>query len=298
MELLIDHVSKHFRGRAAVEGVHLALTPGVWSLLGANGAGKTTLMRMIAGLMRPTSGRVLYCGTPIQKLGAGYRDIFGYLPQEFGFPQEFTVQDYLDYAAALKGLPERQSRRRIQELLEQVSLLEVRHRRIAKLSGGMRRRVGIAQALLNDPEVLILDEPTGGLDPGERVRFRNLLSEFARGRIVLISTHIVSDVEHIAACHAVIRDGRLLATGTTEELVGLVEGKVWSCTVPAGAVPEYESRLQTVSLRNEHDGGVSIRYLAEHPCAAGSIPAAPRLEDLYLWLFPQGGGENNGRCGA
>ena len=287
MELLIDHVSKQFKDKTAVDNISLELTPGVWGLLGANGAGKTTLMRMIAGIMRPTSGRVMYDGVPIQTLGERYRDVFGYLPQEFGFHQEFTVRDYLAYVATLKGLPERQTRRRIRDLLERVSLLDVSGKKISRLSGGMRRRVGIAQALLNDPEVLILDEPTGGLDPGERVRFRNLLSEFAHDRIVLISTHIVPDVEYIATCHAIIKGGKLLATGTTEELVKLVEGKVWSCTIPAEAVPEYESKLQIISLRNENDGSVSIRYLAERPCGAHSAAAAPRLEDLYLWLFPE-----------
>ena len=233
MELMIDHASKRFNGKTAVSDISLKLTPGVWGLLGANGAGKTTLMRMIAGIMPPTSGQVTYDGVPVQTLGERYRDIFGFLPQDFGFPPEFTVKDYLTYAAALKGLPERQSRRKIQELLERVSLLDVCNRKISKLSGGMRRRVGIAQALLNDPEVLILDEPTGGLDPGERVRFRNLLSECAHDRIVLISTHIVPDVEYIATCHAIIKGGRLLATGTTEELTTLVEGKVWSCSMIA-----------------------------------------------------------------
>ena len=295
MELLIDHVTKRFRDKTAVDDVHLELAPGVWDLLGANGAGKTTLMRIIAGIMRPTSGQVVYDGVPIQTLGERYRGIFGFLPQEFGFHPEFTVKDYLAYVAALKGLSERQSRRKIHELLEQVSLLDVRSKKICKLSGGMRRRVGIAQALLNDPEVLILDEPTGGLDPGERVRFRNLLSAFAHDRIVLISTHIVPDVEYIAACHAIIKDGRLLATGTTEELTGLVKGKVWSGVIPAEAVPEYESRFQITSLRNENDGRVSIRYLAERPCGAASIPAAPRLEDLYLWLFPESIGERRER---
>lgn len=297
MELQIEKVSKRFKDKKAVDNISLELTPGVWGLLGANGAGKTTLMRMIAGIMRPTSGRILYDGVPIQTMGEDYRDIFGFLPQEFGFCPEFTVRDYLIYVAALKGLSERQSRRRIRELLERVSLTDVCGKKISRLSGGMKRRVGIAQALLNDPRVLILDEPTGGLDPGERVRFRNLLSEFAHDRIVLISTHIVSDVEYIAACHAIIRDGRLLATGTTEELVGLVEGKVWSCTVPANVLPEYESRLQIVSLRNESEADVSIRYLAERPCNGTSVPAAPRLEDLYLWLFPQGGGEQRKRAG-
>ncbi len=287
MELLIDHVSKRFKDKIAVNDISLGLTPGVWGLLGANGAGKTTLMRMIAGIMQPTSGRVAYDGVPVQVLGGRYRNIFGFLPQEFGFPQEFTVKEYLTYIAALKGLPERLGRRKIAELLERVSLADVCNRKIANLSGGMKRRVGIAQALLNDPEVLILDEPTGGLDPGERVRFRNLISEFAHDRIVLISTHIVPDVEYIAACHAIIKGGRLLAAGTTEELTGLAEGKVWHCTVPAEAVPEYESRLQIAGLRNENDGSVSVRYLSERPCNSVSTAVAPRLEDLYLWLFPE-----------
>ena len=290
MELVIDKVSMRFKDKKAVSNISLKLTPGVWGLLGANGAGKTTLMRIIAGILKPTSGQVLYDGVPIRTLGEEYRALFGYLPQEFGFPQEFTVKDYLIYVAALKGMTKRQGRKRIHELLEQVSLLEVRNRKIARLSGGMKRRVGIAQALLNDPEVLVLDEPTGGLDPGERVRFRNLLSEFAHDRIVLISTHIVPDVEYIAGCHAMIREGKLLATGTTEELVRLVEGKVWTCTVPAQAVAEYERRLRIVSLRNEHDGSVSVRYLAKKPCNDHSAAAVPRLEDLYLWMFPQSGG--------
>lgn len=290
MELVIDKVSMRFKDKKAVSNISLKLTPGVWGLLGANGAGKTTLMRIIAGILKPTSGQVLYDGVPIRALGEEYRALFGYLPQEFGFPQEFTVKDYLIYVAALKGMTKRQGRKRIHELLEQVSLLEVRNRKIARLSGGMKRRVGIAQALLNDPEVLVLDEPTGGLDPGERVRFRNLLSEFAHDRIVLISTHIVPDVEYIAGCHAMIREGKLLATGTTEELVRLVEGKVWTCTVPAQAVAEYERRLRIVSLRNEHDGSVSVRYLAKKPCNDHSAAAVPRLEDLYLWMFPQSGG--------
>ena len=290
MELVIDKVSMRFKDKKAVSNISLKLTPGVWGLLGANGAGKTTLMRIIAGILKPTSGQVLYDGVPIRTLGEEYRALFGYLPQEFGFPQEFTVKDYLIYVAALKGMTKRQGRKRIHELLEQVSLLEVRNRKIARLSGGMKRRVGIAQALLNDPEVLVLDEPTGGLDPGERVRFRNLLSEFAHDRIVLISTHIVPDVEYIAGCHAMIREGKLLATGTTEELVRLVEGKVWTCTVPAQAVAEYERRLRIVSLRNEHDGSVSVRYLAKKPCNEHSAAAVPRLEDLYLWMFPQSGG--------
>ena len=265
----------------------MQITPGVWGLLGANGAGKTTLMRMIAGIMSPSSGQIRYDGIPINDLKESYRDVFGYLPQDFGFYPEFTVKDYLEYISVLKGLTPKDSKRRINELLEQMTLSQVRNKKIIKLSGGMKRRVGIAQALLNEPEILILDEPTSGLDPGERVRFRNLLSEFAHDRIVLISTHIVSDVEYIATQNAIMKGGKLLAKGTTEELVKLVDGKVWTARIPMNRLPEYERRMPIVNIRNEDNGRISIRYLADAPCIEESTPVAPHLEDLYLWLFPQ-----------
>lgn len=287
MKLEIRHVTKRYRDKMAAADVSLTLTAGVWGLLGANGAGKTTLMRMLAGILRPTEGQILCDGVEIGALGAAYREKLGYLPQEFGFYPEFTVQDYLEYVAALKGLPRAEAARQIDALLERVSLAEVRRKKIVKLSGGMKRRVGIAQALLNDPEILILDEPTAGLDPGERVRFRNLLSEFAQDRIVLISTHIVSDVEYIAAENAVMKDGKIIAVDTTEGLVQQIEGKVWQGSAPAGELPRWEHRLQVVNLRNEPDGTVALRYLAEAPQLPGSIPARPKLEDLYLWLFPE-----------
>lgn len=292
MELTIENISKQFKDLKAVDDVSLHITPGVWGLLGANGAGKTTLMRMIAGIMKPTSGDILYDGIPIGQLKESYRDIFGYLPQEFGFYPEFTVKDYLEYIAVLKGLTKAESKRRIDTLLKQLSLSHVRTKKIVKLSGGMKRRVGIAQALLNEPEVLILDESTSGLDPGERVHFRKLLSEFAHDRIVLISTHIVPDVEYIATKNAIMKDGKLLAVGTTEELVELVRGKVWRARIPMERLPEYERKLQIVNIRNEEDGELSIRYLAESPCTKDSACATPHLEDLYLWLFPQ---ESNDR---
>ncbi len=287
MKLEIRHVTKRYRDKMAAADVSLTLTAGVWGLLGANGAGKTTLMRMLAGILRPTEGQILCDGVEIGALGAAYREKLGYLPQEFGFYPEFTVQDYLEYMAALKGLPRAEAARQIDALLERVSLAEVRRKKIVKLSGGMKRRVGIAQALLNDPEILILDEPTAGLDPGERVRFRNLLSEFAQDRIVLISTHIVSDVEYIAAENAVMKDGKIIAVDTTEGLVQQIEGKVWQGSAPAEELPRWEHCLQVVNLRNEPDGTVTLRYLAEAPQLPGSIPARPKLEDLYLWLFPE-----------
>ncbi|MCD8355489.1 MAG: ABC transporter ATP-binding protein [Clostridia bacterium] len=287
MELIIEHMTKRFQDKTAVDDVSLQLMPGVWGLLGANGAGKTTLMRMIAGILRPTAGEIRYDGVEIGALGAAWRNVFGYLPQEFGFYPEFTVKNYLEYITALKGLPKAEGKKRIDTLLDTLTLGDVRDKKIIKLSGGMKRRVGIAQALLNEPEVLVLDEPTSGLDPGERVRFRNLLSEFAQDRIVLISTHIVSDVEYIATRNAIMKDGKIISSGTTEELVREMDGKVWTACINASDLMRYEHEVCVVSVRNETDNRISIRYLAETPLIPLSAQAEPRLEDLYLWLFPQ-----------
>lgn len=285
MKVEIQNLTKRFGQKTAVDDVSLTLTSGVWGLIGANGAGKTTLMRMLAGILTPTSGRVLCDGADTLSLGEAWRDMLGYLPQHFGFYPEFTVADYLDYMAALKGIEKSAARRKIEELCEILSLTRVYKNKIKKLSGGTQRRVGIAQAMLNDPEVLILDEPTSGLDPGERVRFRNLLSEFARDRIVLISTHIVSDVEYIAAENAVMKDGKLIDVGTTEQLLRAVEGKVFTALVPDGLLTQAERDVRVVSLKNEGGGQTLLRYVADAPLLRGSEMAEPRLEDLYLWLF-------------
>ncbi len=284
MELKIQNITKRYRDKTAVDDVSITLTPGVWGLLGANGAGKTTLMRMLAGILRPSSGRILCDGVEVGTLGAAYREKLGYLPQEFGFYPEFTVQDYLEYMAALKGLPRTEAARQIDALLERVSLTEVRRKKIIKLSGGMKRRVGIAQALLNDPEILILDEPTAGLDPGERVRFRNLLSEFAQERIVLISTHIVSDVEYIAAENAVMKAGKIIAQDTTEGLVKQIEAKVWQGNIPMEQLARWEHRLRVVNLRNEPDGTVTLRYLADAPQLPDSVPARKQNEPVSFGI--------------
>lgn len=287
MELTISNLSKHFKDKMAVDDVSLSLTPGVWGLLGANGAGKTTLMRMIADILNPTSGKILYDGRDIHSMGEEYRDLFGFLPQDFGFFQDFTVKNYLEYVAALKDVPVRETRKKIDNLLHTLTLTDVKNKKIIKLSGGMKRRVGIAQAMLNDPKILIMDEPTAGLDPGERVRFRNLVSEFSHGRIVLISTHIVSDIEYISTKNAIMKAGKIVNVGTTDELVKQVQGKVWTCVVPAEKITMYEMQLRIINQRSEGSNQVSIRYLSDEGKTSNSVLAPPRLEDLYLWLFPQ-----------
>ncbi len=289
MELKIEHLSKQFKDKNAVNDVSLTLTSGVWGLLGANGAGKTTLMRMIANIMTPTSGKIYYDGEDISKMGETYRNLFGFLPQDFGYSRDFTVKDYLEYMAALKDVPARETARKIDHLLEILTLSDVKGKKIAKLSGGMKRRVGIAQAMLNDPKILVMDEPTAGLDPGERVRFRNFISEFSHDRMVLISTHIVSDIEYISTRNVIMKDGKIVNVGTTSELVKEIEGKVWQGLIPASKLPEYEMRLRIINQRSEDNDKISVRYLAEQSGIEGSVTVSPRLEDLYLWVFPQDG---------
>lgn len=288
MELQLQNLTKYFGTKPAVNQVSLTITPGIWGLIGANGAGKTTLMRMLTGTLTPSSGKILYDGMDIFSLGEGYRDVLGYLPQKFGFYLEFTVIDYLEYIATLKGLRKRIYRERIPELLEILTLTDVYKKSIRKLSGGMQRRVGIAQALLNNPEVLILDEPTSGLDPGERVRFRNMLSEFAKERIVLISTHIVSDIEHIAFQNIIMKDGQLIDFGTTEELLKNVADKVFIATIHETDLGNYERRTQIISVKNEEGGKLSVRYIDDVPVIPDSEKAQVCLEDLYLCLFRKG----------
>lgn len=290
MELKINRLTKQYKDKLAVDNVSLKLTPGIWGLLGANGAGKTTMMRMVAGILKPTSGGVFYDGLSIDDLGESYRDIFGYLPQTFGFYPEFTVKSYLEYMSALKGIGKKDASLTIERLLQMLALSDVKNKKIRRLSGGMQRRVGIAQALLNDPEILILDEPTSGLDPGERVRFRNILAEFAKERIILISTHIVSDVENIATRNAVMKDGRIIAAGSTDELVAAMKGRVWRTEVSESDLFKCERLVRVANIRSEPGGRASLRYLAENPVLPGSAPETPRLEDLYLWLFPEDSG--------
>ena len=221
MELVIDRLTKQFQNKIAVDRVSLRLNNGVYGLLGTNGAGKTTLMRMLCGILQPTSGTIAFDGMDVRE--EGYRAILGYLPQDFGYYPEFTAMDFLLYMAALKGLPKQSAKRRANELLELVGLQDMGRKKIKTFSGGMKQRLGIAQALLNNPKLLILDEPTAGLDPKERVRFRNLIQQLGKDSIILLSTHIVSDIEHIADEVLMMKDGTLIYNGTWDEQMGDLE---------------------------------------------------------------------------
>lgn len=281
MRLDIRNVSKNYRSKSnALSEVTLSLGPGVHGLLGPNGAGKTTLMNILATLSRPSSGSVLWNGADLARDPNSLRRVLGYLPQDFGVYPNLSAVEFLEYLAAVKGLHAAVARRRIDELLALLNLHASRKRPVGSFSGGMKQRVGIAQALLNDPQLLIVDEPTAGLDPEERVRFRNLLAELPGERIVILSTHIVSDVEATATHIALISGGRLLAHLSPEELLASAEGRVWECVVPSSALEELRRRYVISSTIRRSDG-VRVRLVsADRPY--GADPVAATLEDAYL----------------
>jgi ABC-2 type transport system ATP-binding protein len=282
MKLEIEGVSKKYAGKLwALRDLRMEIGAGVVGLLGPNGAGKSTLMRILATVTRATEGRVLWNGTDIARTPDSLRSVLGYLPQDFGVYPHLTAREFLEYLAAAKGLDAVSARRRIDELLGVVNLGEARDRALGGFSGGMKQRVGIAQALLNDPELLIVDEPTAGLDPEERVRFRNLLSELSGERIVILSTHIVSDVEAIATDLAILGGGRLLAHAAPEDLLRAVEGRVWEWVIPSAELPAARQRFQ-ISGSVRRGDGVHVRVVAAERPAADAVPAAPSLEDAYL----------------
>ena len=286
MELCIDRLTKQYGRKLAVDRVDLELHQGVYGLLGANGAGKTTLMRMLCDILTPTSGEIRYNGQEIGALGEDYRSRLGYLPQDFGYYPEFTAEKFLLYLAALKGLGRIQAGQKMLELLDLVGLADERKRKIRTFSGGMKQRLGIAQALLNDPEILILDEPTAGLDPKERVRFRNLISACAKDRIVLLSTHIVSDVEYIAGEILVMKEGRLIHRGAPEVITHEIDGKVWECEVDTERADELCGRYNVGNLKNTGDKTI-LRIVGEEKPMEGAVSVAPTLEDLYLYYFQE-----------
>ena len=284
------NLTKRFGDFTAVDDMNIRITNGVYGLLGANGAGKTTLMRMICTLLTPTSGQILCDGKDIQKMEGEYRNLLGYLPQEFGFYPEFSVKDYLLYIASLKGIRPVVAKKRVKELLEQVGLSKAANKKMKKLSGGMKRRVGIAQAILNNPKILILDEPTAGLDPTERVRFRNMISELSKERIVILSTHIVSDVEYIANEIWLMKNGRLMQQGSLDVVLDSMPEKVWSFVTSQAEAEKYMKQYKVSNMKTDRDG-VELRIISAQQPSASAEAVQPNLEDVFLYYFGEKGGE-------
>lgn len=287
MELTLKNITKVFKDKIAVNDFNVILTSGIYGLLGPNGAGKTSLMRIIADVSNATSGEVYLNGKSKTELGADYRDVLGYLPQDVGFYKSFTAQKFLEYVATLKGIDKEKASIKIDELLKFVNLEKDRKRKIGKFSGGMKQRLGIAQALLNDPKILILDEPTAGLDPNERIRFKNLIAEISRDKIVILSTHIVSDVEFIANEILIMRDGELVEKATPVEMLNSIRGKVHSLKIKEDLLHKVQSKFKVSNIIRDHEH-IMVRVVGdESPLIDGIevIDESPNLEDLFLYYF-------------
>lgn len=284
MQLTLDRLTKQYGSKIALDRIDATFEPGIYGLLGANGAGKTTMMRLICDILKPTSGEVTFNGTNIRELGESYRTIIGYLPQDFGYYPNFTAMNFLLYMASLKGLNARYAKERSLELLETVNLSDAKDKKIKTFSGGMKQRLGIAQAFLNDPHILILDEPTAGLDPKERVKFRNLISSFAEKKIVILSTHIVTDVEYIADEILLIKSGTLLKKGAERAIIQEIAGKVWECRVTRQEADQMANHF-TISNSKTENGEAVLRIVSDNRPCETAMSVSPCLEDLYLYYF-------------
>lgn len=292
MELILTDLTKEFGAFVAVDHINLTMTKGVYGLLGVNGAGKTTLMRMICTLLKPTNGSITCDGKDIFRMGGEYRSLLGYLPQDFGFYPEFTVKDYLLYIASIKGVRPIVAHKRVKELISKVGLTKVANKKMKKLSGGMKRRAGIAQAMLNDPQILILDEPTAGLDPNERIRFRKLISELAEERLVLLSTHIVSDIEYVASEVWLMKDGKMVQTGTVDEIIGSMRESVWVCVVEKKMVADMMNKYKISNMKSDIKG-VELRIISAQKPYPDAMCVPASLEDVFLYYFGEKAGDEN-----
>lgn len=290
MELKINNLSKTYKKGAvkALDDFSITLTPGVYGLLGPNGAGKSTLMNIITDNLNADSGEVIYNGENIKKLGKDFRAVLGYMAQQQGLYDDFTLNRFLWYMAALKGLKRKEAKEKITKLLETVNLTDSAHKKLGAFSGGMKQRALIAQALLNEPEILILDEPTAGLDPKERIRIRNFVSEIAKDKIVLISTHVVSDIEFIAKEIILLKEGHLVSHDTCENLAKEIEEKVFEIEISQEDLPYFQN-IYRVSNLYRKDDKVILRTVTDNlPKGYKAIKATPTLEDLYLYVFENG----------
>jgi len=292
MDLRISNLTKDFDGFKAVNNFSYSLNCGVYGLLGVNGAGKTTLMRMLTTLMKPTSGQITWDGEDVFAMDGQYRMLLGYLPQDFGYYPDFSVYDYLMYIAALKGIRPTVAKQRVKELLKQVGLVKARNKKMKTLSGGMKRRAGIAQAMLNDPKILILDEPTAGLDPSERIRFRNLISELSEDRIVLLSTHIVSDIEYIANDILLMKDGQLVISGTSEDIVDSMPESVWISRVSKSSIDVCLKRFKVSNVKTV-PGGAELRIISRNQPTENATQVDATLEDVFLYYFGERAGADD-----
>ena len=281
MELMIDRLSKRYGRDFALRELSLRCEPGLLGLVGPNGAGKTSLMRMIATLLEPTEGSIRWNGQDIRTHGGTLRQVLGYLPQDFGIYPEFTGRQFLRYLAAMKGLPGALLNRRVDEVLSIVNLEQEADRKLPTYSGGMKQRIGIAQALLNDPELLIVDEPTAGLDPAERVRFRTLLASLTSNRIIMLSTHIIGDVEAVANRLVILREGRVLADTTPEALLARTAGSVWSVTVDQATALQLQASYQVSTMVNQMSG-LTLRIVSTTRPHETAVVVDPSLEEAYL----------------
>ncbi|HEX9991274.1 MAG TPA: ABC transporter ATP-binding protein [Chloroflexia bacterium] len=282
MELEIDRLSKQYGSHWALRDVSLTCGPGMLGLVGPNGAGKTTLMRIVATLMEQSSGSVTWNGFDTRSQGEAVRRTLGYLPQEFGLYPELTARQFLRYIAAMKGIPPLPAAKRVDELIEVVHLERDANRKLRTYSGGMKQRVGIAQALLNDPELLIVDEPTAGLDPEERVRFRILLSSLTANRLIILSTHIIADVEAVASRLVLLKAGQVVADTTPSAILSEAQGQVWSITTDPATAQALQANHQVSALLNAQHG-ITLRLISESRPHPDALPAEPTLEDAYLY---------------
>lgn len=281
-ELRLVNIEKRYKDKIAVDDINVSFGQGVYGLLGENGAGKTTLMRMLCGVLKPTQGKVLCDEMEISQMGGAYRNLLGYLPQDFGYYPDFTAQRFLQYMAALKAVTKEKADSKIEELLEMVGLIDVKNKKLKTYSGGMIRRVGIAQALLNDPEILILDEPTAGLDPKERVRFRNIISSLGKNRTIILSTHIVSDIEYIADEILIMKAGMLVKAGDQETIIKDAKMHVWKCIVDERKAEELNSEYIVSNLK-PYEGKTELRIVADTRPVDDAIEQEATLEDVYLF---------------